>query len=781
VEGSKDSGDAPAFGWKFNSPAGQPGASPDLLPRLPRRKGTATNSIAARVVAVLACACTAFAQSRGVADIAAQGYYQGGDSTKLQDISGLSASFRDFIPHLGLLSGSLEGYGRQGSFEPGSSFLELKGAPWLGSRWTLTGGDFRTEPSAFQLPFTNLYYPEISARGFRIEASEKDARYSLFVGQETLLSGPRVPYRLVAPQSVAGAMGQRTIGHFQFGVRLLRLWSSAKSIDENPYLFAPDRRMLSANTATLQSMYSLKSLKIYAEAGTSAVQSTEPQGASGRMSAMAAVSWDTPALTVRANYALLGPSYLPIVGYYAGDRRGPFGELRYRFWRRLEFYGSASRYENNLSHRDDIPTLSTSMVTAGASSMLPSKFSVSAQFSLIGLTTSIANPESLTDSRNRQLTANIARPLGRHTVRLTGRDLKLGWLGRSDRQRSLEAEDYFSYKHFTLGAAVRAQEVGGSTHQDTVFGRCSAQARFGRLTAYTFFEGGKDLVNQTVFSVNTLKTTTAGTAVAITRFWNLSADVFRYSLNSETNPANAFVLGSSGIGVSTALSGMNMWNFYFRVARTFQWGAPFEAGGLDRYAMDQIRLTGSIEGFVYAGLHDGPRPVAGIPVSLDRTRIAHTDAEGRYRFAEVPEGVRNIAIAVQELPAEFDPGPPADAVAVRPGRVVRADLTVFPLTRLTGTVLGPAGANLDNVLVRLLPTARYTTTDNKGNFAFENLREGDYELTVDAATLPGHAVITSAARVPVAVRCGSPAPPVEFHLEIPPEEKPVRKVFTHTL
>ena len=778
MEVSKDPGDALAFDCEFNGPAGRPGASPDDLPR---PKGTARNSIAALVVAVFACACAAFAQSRGTADIAAQGYYQGGDSTKLQDISGLSASFRDFIPHLGLLSGSLEGYGQQGSFEPGSNFLELKGVPWLGSRWTLTGGDFRTEPSAFDLPFTNLYYPEISARGFRIEASGKDARYSLFAGQETLLSGPRVPYRLAAPQSIAGAMGQRTIGHFQFGVRLLRLWSSTKSIDENSYLFTPDRRLLSVNTATLQSMYSWKSLKIYAEAGTSAVQSAGTGDASGRMSALAAVSWETPALTVRANYALLGPSYLPIVGYYAGDRRGPFGELRYRFGRRLEFYGSGNRYENNLGHRDDVPTLRTSMVTGGASSTLPAKFTVSAQVSLIGLTTSVANPKSLSDSRNRQLSASLAKPLGRHTLRLTGRDLKLGWLERVDRQRSLEAEDYFSYNRFTLGAAVRAQALGGSTHQNTVFVRGSAQARFGRLTAYTFFEGGKDLVNQSVFSVNTLKTTTAGATFAVTRSWNLSTDVFRYSLNSEANPANAFVLGSSGIGVSTALVGMNTWNVYFRVTKTFQWGAPFEAGGLDRYAMDQLRLTGAIEGFVFAGFLDGARPVAGIPVSLDRTRIAHTDAEGRYRFAEVPEGARSIAIAVQELPAEFDAGPPADAVVIRPGRVARVDLTVFPLTRLTGAVSGPAGANLENVLVRLLPTARYTTTDSKGNFVFENLREGGYELTVDAATLPKHAVITSASRVPVAARCGQPVPPVEFHFEISREEKPVRKVFERTL
>ena len=96
---------------------------------------------------LMAVAVPAAAQTRGEADMALQGYYMGGNARSLSDTSGMALRFRTFIPSLGFLSGSLEGYGSGNRLETGNNYVELGGVPWAGRRWTVTGGDFWFSPT----------------------------------------------------------------------------------------------------------------------------------------------------------------------------------------------------------------------------------------------------------------------------------------------------------------------------------------------------------------------------------------------------------------------------------------------------------------------------------------------------------------------------------------------------------------------------------------------------------------------------------------------------------
>ena len=178
------------------------------------------------------------AQQRGQAEVGSQGYYLGGSSQKISDISGAFVSFRDFIPDVGQIKGSIEGYGREGKFATGDNYIELNGAAWRGMRWNVAGGDFRVSSGLIEIPFTNVFYPEISARGFRLESYNSKRRIAFFIGNETLLAGPRVPYRIKAPQSVMALSWLEKVGeHLKVGARLARFASSEKAIDENPFFF----------------------------------------------------------------------------------------------------------------------------------------------------------------------------------------------------------------------------------------------------------------------------------------------------------------------------------------------------------------------------------------------------------------------------------------------------------------------------------------------------------------------------------------------------------------
>src|SRR5215469_5012005 len=135
-------------------------------------------------VLLLAAAADSYGQTRGQADIAVQGFYQGGNSQLLMNTTGLAVRFQDFLPGLGFLNGNLEGYGAQNRLQTGENFLELRGAPWLGQHWTLTGGDFRAPANLVPVPFSNVFTPEITARGVSIQAQHEGSRYSFFAGEE---------------------------------------------------------------------------------------------------------------------------------------------------------------------------------------------------------------------------------------------------------------------------------------------------------------------------------------------------------------------------------------------------------------------------------------------------------------------------------------------------------------------------------------------------------------------------------------------------------------------
>ena len=178
------------------------------------------------------------AQQGGQAEVALQGFYQGGGSQPLLDTTGVAVKFQELFPHLGLIRADLEGYRTGGSIQPANNFLELRGLVVGGLRWNLTGGDFRMPASPVQNPFYNLFFPEINARGVQIEASNSSSAYTIFYGNETLLAGPRIPFRVNVPQTAMGASMRQKFGRLETGVRLLHLTTERTRPGSEPPLLS---------------------------------------------------------------------------------------------------------------------------------------------------------------------------------------------------------------------------------------------------------------------------------------------------------------------------------------------------------------------------------------------------------------------------------------------------------------------------------------------------------------------------------------------------------------
>ena len=725
---------------------------------------------------------TPTAIENGQGEVAVQGFYLGGNQQELLSTTGTAFRFQQFFPTVGFLSGSLEAYGSQNRFHTGENFLELRGAPWAGYYWTITAGDFHAAPTVVEFPFNNIYTPDIQARGVKVQAVHGATQFTFFVGEESLMAGARVSYRLASPQKVMGLSAVHRIApHLLVGARLMQFSASRQAIVENPYLFPAGRTADMVRTMALQALYTpVKRLKIYAEA-------SRPDTPSERnlTSFFAGLTWEDALFTLKANYAHEGLFYFPLAGYSAGDRRGPYGELRFRPLKGLELFASANQYRNNLEHDSTLPSLVSNGTSAGASALLPGKVSLSGQVSTVRFSGQTPG-EADTISNNRQISGVLSRSFGRQTVQYNWREIRMDTGSGPQRQRSNEVGDMFQFRRFSLGGSVRYQQVTGTETLDSLFYRVIGQVNVGRVNIYGNLELGNDLANRTVFSTDAYKTSVVGASLRLPGKWNLQTELFRNQLNLTLNPQNIFLLanGEALDGVSPAaatMSSTNQWSLYFRLSKQLHWG-----GGLPQETVAHpvaggvVSLKGSIGGVVRLKTMGGPLdgPAASVPVILDQGRTTVTGPDGRYLFENVAEGAHEVGLAVAELPADFDPGDlQKSSVVVQPRRVARADFDVLPLMTITGRLTGPENTEMRDIIIRLLPGQRYTSLGKDGTFTFYNVHEGDYSVALDSQTLPDGGELQSPAQVAVAVRIGSPPPAVNFSFAVRNTQKPIRKVL----
>jgi hypothetical protein len=718
----------------------------------------------------------------GQAVIGFQQYYLTFGAQPVANISGLTLSLDQFVPNVGLLSASFAPALSSNRFRTGEDYVRLKGLPWKGQHWTFSAGDFHLPGQLLPVPFTNVFIPEIAGRGAFVEATHGERTLGLFYGTETISNTPRVVLRLSVPQVLGGFYFRQKLGdRLLLGARVMQFSNDLTALRKLPNLVTQSN-LKSATTLSLDSLYTLAGpLKLYGEATSSLAQQDAPDFATRNVpvSFIAGPILDTRLLTIRANYALQNASYFPLLGSYLGDRQGSFGEVTFRPAKRLEVYGSASEYKNNVADDPTIATFRSSNESGGASVQLPAGISLNAQITLLSLSTRTNDASPWNKSNNQQETAILSRTFARHNLRFTARDYKQISPLSSQRQRSGEIDDNFHIRRLTLGAGVRVQRLVTRDARTSLFYRGSAQYSIRRFSAYANFETGNDLQNKTLFATSTVKTTVFGATMTVNKNWEIQCEAYRNNLVTALNPESIFVLQGQGVFIPGTLAALNQWSVYFRVSRNFQWGKAGALGNLNQYSIAQAPpLKGSVEGFVMERLSTGNMPADGMPVILDQGRTVNTNAEGRFQFTDVPEGAHKIGLALRELPTDFDPGKNREnSVLVQPGRTSRADLDVIRLASIQGKLTGPKDVPLDSIVIRMLPGERYTTPDTEGNFFFYNMHEGEYALAVDEKTLPEFAVMIQPAHISVVVHVGGMPEPVAFSFKINKPQKPVRRVL----
>jgi hypothetical protein len=716
----------------------------------------------------------------GEAEVGFQQYYLAMQSQRVSNISGLTLNYRQAIPDVGVLSVGFSPALSNNSFRTGDDFVRLSDLPWKGQYWRIGVGDFRVSSAVVPMSFANIYLPQIAGRGISVEASHGGRTLGFFYGSGTLTNTPRVVLLLAIPQTIAGFYARQAVGsRLVLGARYMHFSNDLAALRKTPYIGSQTLNLTSASVLSADASYKIaKPLVLFAETEWSAADMEKPAASTRSVpfSVIAGPVLDTPALTVRANYILESSSYFPLIGYYLGDRRGPFGEFRVRPVKRIEVYGSASRYENNVARDVTLPTFRSLTESAGATVRLPGDINLLGQLTLLDLDTRQNGASSWQRATNRQRSVMLTRSIHGHSLRLTARDFVLQSAIGPQRQRSESIEDIFHAKRLIFGGGIKLQHFDATDSRTSLYYHGLAQVQIKRLALHADVESGKDLQNRTLFATNAIGTTIVGASVSLNREWTFEAEAYRNYLTTELNPQSIFVLQGQGVSLPGTLATLNQWSLYFSVTRRLHWGSAGRSVDLMRSEVRQTSLKGSVDGFVREEEGRGDLGVEGIVVMLDQGRSVTSDSAGHFHFAEVPEGVHRIGLSMEELLADFDPGPHKEgAVAVAPGKAARADLEVIRLATIHGQLNGPQDASLDTVVIRLAGSGRYTTPDAKGNFNFYNVRQGRYTVAIDEKTLPQYAALTSPATVEVAVNSATPAA-VRFQFEIRLPDKPVRRI-----
>lgn len=722
----------------------------------------------------------------GEAEVGFQYYSMTSGPTRVANAAGLSTRYREFVPKFGLFTVNLNPATNQGRFYAGESYAELSRLPWVGNYWTFRGGDFRLPGRLLNVSFNNLYFPEITGRGGWLESSHGGRTFGFLYGGQTIQAGVRVPLLLQTPQTLLGGYYRQNVGErLVFGVRFLSFANDLSRLNAFKFLSSNGTEVEHARTTTLSSLFTVNShLKFYSEAAVSQ-SSVSPLVTQGSpLSFTAGPIVDLPRLSIRANYVYQSRSYLPLLGYYLGDRRGPYAEVRVKPFTRLDLFTSASNYSNNLAHDPLRPTFTTRGKSAGVSIQLPLRLALSTQWSSLQFTTrtSAASETNISE----QLQVSLSRSFRHHGLRAAVREFRQRGVLIPQRQQTAEIADTFSYRWFTLGGQVRAQKLRASENKLTYFIQGNGQVNIKRFAAYANVENANDLANRTVFATSAMATTIIGASVSVSGDWNVSTEAYRSRLVMDLNSQSIFALQGQGVFVPTVMASMNQWSLYVRVSKRLRWGAQIPVENFDSSsayngpAIPGAQLKGSVEGFVKSGEDLWAQ---GIPITLDNSRIATTDSAGRFRFDNVPEGAHQIGIAMESLPADFDPGKNRESIViVKPGKSVRTDFDVVVVGfAILGAVTGPKDAPLDTILVRLNPGDRFTTPDKAGKFAFYNVSAGAYEIELDPKSLPEYGALTTPQKIAVEVKTPQDHPMVNFGFEIRIPPKPVKKISLQPL
>gem|GEM_PF-2914433 len=667
----------------------------------------------------------------------------------------------------------------------GSWLLEFRDFYFDRTKLDAAVGDSIFRPSLIGEPpfrFSNLIDPDLVVEGARARLTSDRGEVELLAGDLVALRGAFGTGVEYLGETLVGARSRfRLLPGLRLGAQILRFGHSPQD-DEITYPLyrRNDLYTLSAEVEPWPGYRLLQGEVSFARYRKQDMEGERERG--WDYSLILGPSLRTPRLSLEANFRHIGPDYRPYSRFYGSDLEGLFFSGEYRPFPYLSLFSSADRYRNNLKEDPDRATIETRNAIFGLRLGAP-------PFPLLTLRYGIGEKESRhprpspTDNRLQSYTAELSSGYR-------------GWLPIIRYQRYdyddqvTPSSDYTSDLYFlelrrTFGDGSytwangewnRYRRYDPSSITDTYTLRLGADYRI--LPALSL--RGEVSYSRSRNSLDTADTERKEAYLAVTASlpWN-------FSLYAEYRCSDLDDLMGPSDRVEHRL--------YVRASQNFSWGqrppsrAPLVPGA-------PPPGYGTIVGIAFDdrngnGLRDqGEPPLPGIRVQLEDGSVATTDQEGRFSFTGILMGEHTLSLDTKKIPLDYDlAGEPRRKVEVKRRGTSQVEFSFLLLGKASGRVIEDSNGNgevdegekgMANVLVVATSQEKklLTYTDEEGNFFFEGLRAGEYQLTLDAAYLPEGSALTSPSPLHLSLSPGGEQSGLDFLVHIPPRPV-IKKIF----
>jgi hypothetical protein len=659
-----------------------------------------------------------------------------------------------FLPSVGRLRGSVDMV--TDSAAPGRAVIELGDAS-LGN-WVLTAsaGDTPLAAYSFEYRLSSLFAPYAGLRGVQLAATRGATTLTLFAGRTTSSAGWFGERVVTSPQTLAGA---RLIAHA--GSRADIAASVVETSAPSNHLAVP----LSSAAFTGDALYRLSNgIDAVGQASVTNARWSSTAPASTHVSWLAGARVASPRRHGDVSVVHLGPEYLPLPYFNVGDRKGWYAAGDQLIGTRLQVYGSANQWQNNVIDVPDRQTVSVEQAFGGGRWQLtPTSFLGMRAGG--GRIRSVTADDEPSNSSQRSFYVDYTRQFGAWRVLARGSHVRT--LGEPDGTTSWRREADLELRHTWRRGASAWGTTGLLDERNT--GASARPARFAGNAGFslpfsqTLSLGADAELNRQSMALTTSQVRNAALNTSLS--WILPRDVHlilngRYSHDASTlSVFDAVNIRPDTIDQFREFLANRLRNGYeitVRVQKTLKWHSPAleartrMAGGK---GVPRVIDFGTIEGVVFNDLDrngsydDGEKGVAHVRVTLDAERSAEVDADGRYVFKNVPAGPHAITIDERSVPAWWDIGARTTTIVeVVKRHTATSSFPLVQLGRLRGRVVvrhwtgsapvEPQSAPGTNVILMLNDGLRLTMTDADGEFEFSGLPAGEYRVHIDTSSLP---------------------------------------------
>lgn len=638
----------------------------------------------------------------------------------------------------------------------------LSGSGFEAAHWYFSWQGFKTGQLSFNLrlgddnfQFTNLgyrftnYFPAYNyLRGVKVGFEYKSFNLDFFTGRVAKLSGLLGTVYSLTEQTATGFLGHfEPNKRYYFGFGLLhteneRSWSGELLTRANDILLLESELRINENFKLVT--------ETQASFSVGQGESIKIPGTSIRFGPLInhnRWAFELNYRRVDADFKSLNSEFV-----YDRDQEGLFASWRYQPKRSLYLFGSVDYYHDNVDRLSELNTTDFWRVYSGFSLITPPWPDLTFRLDFTAAE-SRKQDENYRHYLSPGFYLQLSKYLGKFYPYLRVRFQHFD--DRVNDQRDFTYPSVFlGLRYSYLRNAYIMVEAENTRYYDYLQNRTSTQNRY-RVANYSPAFFGTDFYGELSYSNYSYEYYTSSGTRRLELFLGLSKQLpwrmklrldFRASWPiASTQPATYWIT--------------------IKIDRRFNWG---EAPTFQGRAYGHV-LTGAgrVEGLIFSDLNlngvfdSGEKVFPEVSVQLEDGSAVGTDKGGKFVFSRVPEGLHTISLDVRNVPADFYLlSPEKQTVVVEKRKTSKLDFVLVEGATIAGRVFQDTNKNslldeedqpLKDVLILLKPVSKEglasalekmrseelnTYTDEKGNFIFENILPGPYELSVDEETLP---------------------------------------------